>query len=243
MKIVPFITLAGFCLFFVNVGDGTQNRYLEIKNPVFMPKLSQEEILYFAETGEYDELLIKGGISAGGMYEIHYRIFGNGTGVLSEAVATEFTREHMIENDYKYYPDGPPIPEEYIEMIESLPEGTYMNSYISNLTKDDILGLLTDLGDGSLPIKDIKSKNYDPGFGMGFGLALYIDGKAVEYYGTTYEPNDDDVDVEILYWLENKLIPLFKEKGEITDLRPSDILDYIPDELVGKYSFIEIRRD
>ncbi len=242
MKLISLLFIAGLSIFMYFVGANDDGEYLEIMSPVFLPALSQEEIMNVATTGEYDELLIKGGISAGGLYEYHYRVFGDGTGILCEAVCTEDMKEYIVENDYKEA-TGAPIPEEYIEMIEILPEGIYKNTYISSLTKEDILSLLTDLGDGSLPVRDRKSKNYDPGFGLGFGLNLYIDGRAVEFYGTKYEPNDDDVDVEILDWLENKLIPLLKEKGEIIDVDRVDILRYIPDELVGKYSFIEIRRD
>lgn len=241
MKLISLLFIAGLGIFMYIVGANDDEEYLEIMSPVFLPALSQKEIMNVATTGEYDELLIKGGISAGGLYEYHYRVFGDGTGILCEAVCTEYVKDSMVENDYKDS-TGWHFPDEYIEMVEILPEGIYNNTYISSLTKEDILSLLTDLGDGSLPIIDVKSKNYDPGFGMGFGLDLYIDGKAVEYYGTKYEPNDEDVDVEILDWLENKLIPLLKEKGEITDLEPADILDYIPDEVVGKYSFIEIKR-
>jgi hypothetical protein len=240
MKILPLIAIATLSLFLVIVGSDDKDEYLEIIHPQFLPQLSQEEILLVAEIGEYDELLIKGGISAGGLYEYNFRIFGDGTGVLREVVFTEFMKEYIVENDYKES-TGAPLPEEYVRMIEDLPEGEYGNKYISKLSKEDILSLLNDLGDGTIPVKDL-TKNYEPGFGMSFSIALYLDGKATRYCGTKYVTNAEDVDVEVLDWLENRLIPLLIEKGETTNL-DTDIMNYIPDELVGKYSFIEIRRD
>jgi hypothetical protein len=233
LSIIALISLAIFVL-----GANSKHTYLEIKSPTFMPKLTHEDILVTAETGEYEELLIAGGFSAGGLFGTWCKIYGDGTAVLSE---TLYSKEDIdkLEDYYYTVTGGHPLPQEYINLRESFGEQEYYRNYIAKLSKEDILPLVADLG--QLPFRERKT--YEAGFGVGFYIDLYIDGKAQEFKGRRDSINEEDLNVEILDWLEKRLIPLLKEKGELTDMPRSDLLDYIPEELVGKYSFIEVKED